>query len=136
MQKMLDTIEAAINEKYNQIKQQGKILQEIKEVHRQVRFQSPELAVHIKRRMTEIAKNKGDLNFGQEELSKESMVCIARHLKAYHRQSAEHEVATFGEPCADCEYAEICQFDWFAQMEPLLNKTNVEITLCRSKRQM
>ena len=62
MQKMLDTIETAINEKYNQIKQQGKILQGIEEVHRQVRFENPELATHIKKRMLEIAENKGDLS--------------------------------------------------------------------------
>lgn len=134
MKKMLNTIEKAIEENYEKVKKQGKILSGIEEVYRQVRFQNPELAAHIKKRMLEIAENEGNLTLDQEELSKESMTCIARHLKAYHRQSVNDEMAAFGEPCADCEYAETCQFDWYAQMEPLLNRTNVTIQLCRSAR--
>lgn len=61
MKKMLNTIEKAIEENYERVKKQGKILSGIEEVHRQVRFQNPELAAHIKKRMLEIAKDKGDL---------------------------------------------------------------------------
>lgn len=61
MQKMLNNIENAIAEKYTEVKKQGDILSGIEDVFRQVRFHDPNLALHIKKRMLELAKEKGDL---------------------------------------------------------------------------
>ena len=58
---MLNRIDKAILERYEAIKQSGKVLSGIEETCRQIRFKSPELAVHIKKRMMQIAKEKGDL---------------------------------------------------------------------------
>ncbi|MBD5394992.1 MAG: hypothetical protein HDR71_12185 [Lachnospiraceae bacterium] len=58
---MLNKIDEAILEKYEVIKQSGKILCGIEETYRQIRFENPELAAHIKKRMMQIAKEKGDL---------------------------------------------------------------------------
>jgi hypothetical protein len=61
MQAMLTDIEAVIEKQYEKIRQQGKILSGIEEIYRQVRFESPELAAHIKKRMLDLAEEKGDL---------------------------------------------------------------------------
>lgn len=61
MENMLHKIEEAIEEKYKEIKKQGKILSGIEDVYRQVRFENPELAVHIKKKMLESAEKNGDL---------------------------------------------------------------------------
>lgn len=61
MQEMLNRIDKAILEKYETIKQSGKILCGIEETYRQIRFENPEIAVYIKKRMTQIAREKGDL---------------------------------------------------------------------------
>ena len=57
----IDNIEKLIIEEYEQIKQNGKIIFGIEEVFRQVHFKYPELAIHIKKRMMEIARENGDL---------------------------------------------------------------------------
>lgn len=59
------------------------------------------------------------------------MICIARHIKAYHRQCFDREIADFGEPCSDCEFYKTCKFDWFARMKPLFENTNITIQLGR-----
>ena len=59
------------------------------------------------------------------------MICIARHIKAYHRQCFDREIADFGEPCSDCEFCKTCKFDWFARMKPLFENTNITIQLGR-----
>lgn len=61
METMLKAIEGAIAEEYQGIKNRGKTLAGIEEIYRQVRFEFPELAVHIRKRMLDIAKEKGDL---------------------------------------------------------------------------
>lgn len=61
MEKMLSAIEVAIAEEYREIQRQGKILAGIEEVYRQVRFEHPELAAHIRKKMLDIARKKGDL---------------------------------------------------------------------------
>ena len=58
---MLDKIEKAILEEYAEVKQQGSIIGEIENLYRQLRFRSPELALHIKKKMLQIAKENGDL---------------------------------------------------------------------------
>ena len=44
--------------------------------------------------------------------------CVVRHIKAFFEQSTENRMADFGEPCAECQYAEECKFDWFTKMKP------------------
>lgn len=61
MRKIIEKIDRAILEKYVEIKRQGGILTGIEALFRQVNFENPELAVHIKKRMLQIAKENGDL---------------------------------------------------------------------------
>ena len=61
MQRMLDAIDNAISEKYEEIRQSGKILVGIRDLNRQIRFNHPELAAHVEKRMMELAEEKGDL---------------------------------------------------------------------------
>ena len=61
MRKIIEKIEKAILEKYAEIKRQGSILTGIEDLYRQIRFEKPELAVHIKKKMMQIAKENGDL---------------------------------------------------------------------------
>lgn len=58
---MLNRIDEAILERYEDIKQSGKILCGIEDTYRQIVFENPELAVHIKKRLMQIAKKNGDL---------------------------------------------------------------------------
>ncbi len=57
----LKRIEKLIIDEYEAVRQKGKILCVIEEIFRQVRFENPELASHIRKRMLQIAKEKGDL---------------------------------------------------------------------------
>ena len=58
---MLCQIEQSIIDEYEAVRQKGKILCGIEEIFRQIRFENPELAVHIRKRMLRMAKEKGDL---------------------------------------------------------------------------
>lgn len=58
---MLCIIDKAIEEKYKEIREQGKILSGIEDLYRQIRYEHPELATYIKRRMMNIAeKDRGE----------------------------------------------------------------------------
>lgn len=59
--RMLGKIDAAILVEYAEIKQQGSILARIDNLYRQLRFCYPELALHVKQKMLQIAKEQGDL---------------------------------------------------------------------------
>ena len=59
--RMLGKIDAAILAKYAVIKQQGSILAGIDNLYRQLRFCNPELALYVKQKMLQIAKEQGDL---------------------------------------------------------------------------
>lgn len=61
MQQLLDMVNAAIEAEYNNIKKTGKIHSGIEKLFRGIRWEHPELAVHVRKRMLEIAKEKGDL---------------------------------------------------------------------------
>lgn len=61
MRVIIEKIEKAIIEKYAEIKQQGGILTGIEDLYRQMRFETPELAFHIRKRMLQIAEENGDL---------------------------------------------------------------------------
>lgn len=54
--KLLADIDEAIASEYVELKQQGNILKGIEDLFLEIRFSNPELAVHIKNRMMEIAK--------------------------------------------------------------------------------
>ena len=58
---LIDNIERIRKVQYGQIKQNGKIIFGIEEVFRQIHFRYPELAMYIKKRMMEIARENGDL---------------------------------------------------------------------------
>lgn len=67
-------------------------------------------------------------------MEKETIDCIAYHIKAFHKQAANGKLADFGEPCAACEHSEKCKFDWFARMKPVFEQSNITIQLCSSER--
>lgn len=59
--RLLSKIEKAMQEEYTEIKQQGSLLSGIENLYRQVRFQNPELASYVRKRLLDIAENNGDL---------------------------------------------------------------------------
>lgn len=61
VQKMLCTIDKAIEEKYKEIRERGEILSGIEDLHRQIRYERPELAAYIERQMMDIATKEGDM---------------------------------------------------------------------------
>ena len=61
VEKLMFTIESAVIESYEEIKKQGKLLDGIATINKQVRFKNPELAEFIRKYMLKIAKEKGDL---------------------------------------------------------------------------
>lgn len=58
---MIDKIENAILQGYEAISKEGKILDGIEKIYRQVRFEKPELGIYIRKKMLQIAKERGDL---------------------------------------------------------------------------
>ena len=58
---MICEIDNAICEGYESIRKNENVHSEIAEIYRQVRFKNPYLGVHIRERMFQIAKEKGDL---------------------------------------------------------------------------
>lgn len=65
------------------------------------------------------------------EISLETAVCVCQHIKAYFGQCADGKIANWGEPCADCKYAELCNFDWLTNLIPLFKGTGITIQLGR-----
>lgn len=61
MEEMIDKIENAILQGYEAISKEGKILDGIEKIYRQVRFEKPELGIYIRKKMLQIAKERGDL---------------------------------------------------------------------------
>ena len=61
MDTMITAIENAIHEKYEEIRKEPGVLISINEIHRQIRFRSPDLAGHIKKRFLALAKQNSDL---------------------------------------------------------------------------
>lgn len=61
MQRLLDAVNTAIEEEYNDIKKRGKVYPGIEKTFRDIRWKHPELAVYVKKRMLKIAEEKGDL---------------------------------------------------------------------------
>lgn len=57
--------------------------------------------------------------------------CMAQHLKIFHEQSKEERTADFGEPCKTCCYAKECDFNWLSVMKPLLNLSEVRISMVK-----
>lgn len=69
-----------------------------------------------------------------ENISQETIDCMAQHIKAFHEQDACGKVADFGEPCATCKHVKECGFDWLAKMKPAFEQSGVTIQLCYSGR--
>ena len=64
----------------------------------------------------------------------QSIDCVLQHVKSFRKQALKKEQADFGEPCAECIHVNECVgFDWLEKWEPLLEMSNVEITVCLSK---
>lgn len=81
MRKMLMTIDEAIAAEYAELKQQGKILKGIEDLFSEVRFSNPELAVHIKKRMLEIAKCEDSIDTDCSFEDKQTNDVLERTLK-------------------------------------------------------
>ena len=64
----------------------------------------------------------------------QSIDCVLQHAKFLRSQAIKKQLADFSEPCANCIHAKECVgFDWLEKWEPLLEMSNVEITVCLSK---
>lgn len=58
---MMLSINNAITKKYHEIIKNGNVFSGIENVFRQMRFEYPELAVHVKKQMMKMAEENGDL---------------------------------------------------------------------------
>lgn len=61
MKEMLKQIDAAIKDKYDSLKAVDMSATKIEDVHRQLRFEHPELAEYVRKKMLEMGKKSGDL---------------------------------------------------------------------------
>lgn len=75
-------------------------------------------------------RERAEKGIGTVILSIESANCLTQHMQAFLDQSGERK-ANFGEPCADCPYAESCEYDWYGKMKPLFEQSDVKFRLCR-----
>lgn len=55
--------------------------------------------------------------------------CMAQHIKVFHSQAVDEVTADFGEPCQTCPHVANCNYNWLAQMDPLLLQSQVKISL-------
>lgn len=62
-------------------------------------------------------------------MEKKSLDCVLQHLKTFREQAQKEEVADFGEPCQACIHAGSCNYNWFSNIYPLLNQSNVKISM-------
>lgn len=60
--------------------------------------------------------------------------CMAQHIKIFREQSLKDEKADFGRPCSECQYNHRCSFEWLEIMQPILEKTSVEINMVLTER--
>lgn len=55
--------------------------------------------------------------------------CAMQHIKAFHEQALRGEAADYGEPCMNCPYANKCDYDWNSIMLPLMERSQIKISL-------
>ena len=69
-----------------------------------------------------------------KEITQEEADCIMNHIQAFKDQCGENRPADWGEPCAKCEHAEKCRFDWLSKMQKVINRSNVGLDLAMKGR--
>ncbi len=74
-------------------------------------------------------KTKRELSVKMPESTRQAINCVAQHIYIFFNQSAGEKKADFGEPCETCKYAETCEFDWLSKMQPLLDLSDIRISL-------
>lgn len=55
--------------------------------------------------------------------------CMAQHIKTFREQSLKGIKADFGEPCAECPHSCQCSYQWLDIMEPILDNSNIKISM-------
>lgn len=59
----------------------------------------------------------------------QALDCMVQHIGTFMKQSSREKEADFGEPCIKCDYNKECNFNWPSKMSPLLNQSNVKISM-------
>lgn len=67
------------------------------------------------------------------EKEEEAIDCIVQHINSFLKQARNKEKADFGKPCAECIYRNECNFEWISKMQPVIQRSNVKITLVRKE---
>lgn len=60
MEEFIKDVEEAVNKKYLEIKGSPDIEIEILKIFRAIRWEEPELAIYVKKRLTRLSKEKGN----------------------------------------------------------------------------
>lgn len=55
--------------------------------------------------------------------------CALQHIKVFREQAINKKQADFGEPCQKCIHAGECDFEWLSILSPLLNQSNINISM-------
>ncbi|GEM_PF-6788689 len=53
--------------------------------------------------------------------------CLIQHFKVFYEQSIDGQLADWGEPCSKCPYMKECGCSWYENIQPLLEKTKIEV---------
>ena len=61
MDKMVSKIDKAIEKKYQEIRESGRVYRGINKLYEDLCFKKPYLAMYVRRKMMELAEEKGDL---------------------------------------------------------------------------
>lgn len=55
--------------------------------------------------------------------------CAVQHIKVFREQALVGMVADLGEPCEKCDYVNDCDVQWFSILSPLLEQSNIKISM-------
>lgn len=58
--------------------------------------------------------------------------CAMQHIKTFLNQARAGSPADFAQPCAECKMSSHCDYDWLHKMKPLLEVSDVYISMAFS----
>lgn len=91
-----------------------------------------EIAKQLYRQMTKtnvVSPKMGRNQFGQKAID-----CATQHIHIFFEQATEKRTADYGEPCEKCSYKNKCNYDWLTIMHPLLEKSNIKVSMVRPEK--
>lgn len=56
-----------------------------------------------------------------------SLDCMIQHFKTFYEQSIDEREADFGQPCATCPHIEECRCNWYENIAPLLQESEIHV---------